>query len=127
MPFGVSPAPEEFQRRIDVALHGLQSVVAVHDDIIVWGKGSTDQESSEDHDNNLRKLLQRCREVNLKLNREKVELKQTKINYLVHIISSDGLRADPKQIDAVKQIPTPVDKAGSSRKVPVLAHSRTRT
>ena len=77
MPFGVSPAPEEFQRRIDVALHGLQSVVAVHDYIIVWGKGSTDQEASEDHDNNLRKLLQRCREVNLKLNREKVELKQT--------------------------------------------------
>ena len=115
MPFGVSPAPEEFQRRIDVALHGLQSVVAVHDDIIVWGKGSTDQEASEDHDNNLRKLLQRCREVNLKLNREKVELKQTKINYLGHIISSDGLRADPKKIDAVKQIPPPVDKAGVQR------------
>ena len=66
MPFGVSPAPEEFQRRIDVALHGLQSVVAVHDFVIVWGKGSTDQEAAEDHDNNLRKLLQRCREVNLK-------------------------------------------------------------
>ena len=96
MPFGVSPAPEEFQRRIDVVLHGLQSVVAVHDDIIVWGKGSTDQEASEDHDNNLGQLLQRCREVNLKLNREKVELNQTKINYLGHIISSDGLCADPK-------------------------------
>ena len=73
------------------------------------GKGSTDQEASEDHDNNLGKLLQRCREVNL--NREKVELKQTKINYLGHIISSDGVRADPKKIDAVKQIPPPVDKA----------------
>ena len=87
----------------------------MHDDIIVWGKGSTDQEASEDHDNNLRKLLQICREVNLKLNREKVELKQTKINYLGHIISSDWLRADPKKIDAVKQIPPPVDKAGVQR------------
>ena len=115
MPFGISPAPEDFQRRIDVALYGLQSVVAVHDDIIVWGKGSTDQEASEDNDNNLRKLLQRCREVNLKLNREKVELKQTQINYLGHIISSDGLRTDPKKIDAVKQIPPPVDKAGVQR------------
>ena len=105
MPFGVSLAPEEFQRRIDVALHGLQSFVAVHDDIIVWGKGSTDQEASEDHDNNLRKLL----------HREKVELKQTKFNYLGHIMSSDGLRADPKKIDAVKQILPPVDKAGVQR------------
>ena len=115
MPFGVSPAPEEFQRRIDVVLHGLQSVVAVHDDIIVWGKGSTDQEASEDHDNNLGQLLQRCREVNLKLNRETVELKQTQIDYLGHIISRDGLRADPKKIDAVKQIPPPVDKVGVQR------------
>ena len=88
MPFGVSPAPEEFLRRIDVTLDGLQSVVAVHDDIIVWGKGSTDQEASEDHDNNLRKLLQRCWEVNLKVNRKKGERKQTKINYLGYILSS---------------------------------------
>ena len=34
MPSAVSPAPEEFQRRVDVALRGLQSVIAVHDDII---------------------------------------------------------------------------------------------
>ena len=89
MPFGVSPAPEEFQRRIDVALQGLQSVIAVHDDIILWGSGATDQEASEDHDHKLRALLQRCRDVNLKLNRNKVELKQTQITYLGHIISSD--------------------------------------
>ena len=64
----------------------------------------------------LRKLLQRC-EVNLKLNREKVEQKQTKINYLGHIISRDGLRADPKKLDAVKHIPPPVDKAAPMREL----------
>ena len=122
MPFGVSPAPEEFQRRIDVALQGLQSVIAVHDDIIVWGSGATDQEASEDHDHKLRALLQRCRDVNLKLNRNKVELKQTQITYLGHIISSDGLRADPKKIDAVKQIPAPVDKAGVQRLLGMVAY-----
>ena len=84
-------------------------------DIIAWGNGSTDQEASEDHYNNLRKLLQIFRDVILKLKRDQVELKQTKINYLGHIISSEGLRADPKKIDAAKQVPPPVDKAGVQR------------
>ena len=50
MPFGVSVAPEEFQRRIDAALQGLTDMFAVHDDIIVWGKGNEEAEASDDHD-----------------------------------------------------------------------------
>ena len=39
-PFGVSVAPEEFQT----------GMFAVHDNIIVWGKGNEEAEASEDHD-----------------------------------------------------------------------------
>ena len=60
--------------------------------------------------------------MNLKLNRNKVELKQTQITYLGHIISSDGLRTDPKNIDAVKQIPPLVDKAGVQRLLGMVAY-----
>ncbi|KAK6171718.1 hypothetical protein SNE40_018156 [Patella caerulea] len=34
MPFGLSPVPEEFQRRLDNAISGLDGVRAVHDDIL---------------------------------------------------------------------------------------------
>ena len=39
MPFGLSPAPEEFQRRIDIDLEGLSGQKAIADDIMVFGSG----------------------------------------------------------------------------------------
>ena len=50
MPFGLSPAPEEFQRRIDIALEGLSAQKAIADDIMVFGSGDTDEEAFRDHD-----------------------------------------------------------------------------
>jgi hypothetical protein len=35
--FGISPAPEEFQRRLDEVLEGLKGVKAIHDDILIYG------------------------------------------------------------------------------------------
>ncbi|XP_064613329.1 uncharacterized protein K02A2.6-like [Liolophura sinensis] len=42
MPFGISTAPEEFQRRLNEALEGLDGVKVVHDDVLVFGVGDTD-------------------------------------------------------------------------------------
>ena len=57
------------------ALEGLESVRAIADDIIVWGKGATDEEAHKDHDRNLVALLHCCRERNIKLNKEKLKLR----------------------------------------------------
>jgi transposase InsO family protein len=122
MPFGISPAPEEFQRRLDNALAGLPGVVAVHDDIIVFGKGATEQEGGEDHDKNFLRLLQRCREQGIKLNKDKVEYKQKEISYLGHILSRQGLKPDPKKISAVQQLPTPEDKQAIQRLLGVVGY-----
>lgn len=84
---------------------------AVHDDIIVWGKGDSETDASADHDQNLTGLLERCREKGIKLNKDKVEYKKTEVSYLGHIISKDGLKADPKKIDAIQEFQTPEDKA----------------
>ena len=43
MPFGVSPGPEEFQRRIDIALQGILGQKAIADDILVFGAGDTER------------------------------------------------------------------------------------
>ena len=61
MPFGISPAPEEFQRRLNEALEGLSGVKAVADDILLWGTGNTDSEASRDHDVKLCLSLDRLR------------------------------------------------------------------
>ena len=122
MPFGISSAPEEFQRRMDEALFGLPGVFAVHDDIILWGKKQGDESASDNHDNNLRRLLQRCREKGLKLNKDKLELKQREISFLGHNISKDGVKADPKKVDAIKKLETPTDKQGVQRILGVVGY-----
>ena len=61
MPFGISPAPEEFQQRFDTALAGLQGVVPIFDDILIYGVGETKAEAIENHDQWLITLLERCK------------------------------------------------------------------
>ena len=75
MPFGISPAPEYFQRKLDQNLEGLNGIYKIADDILITGRGASIDEAVEDHDPNLLKLSDRCRERNLKLNREKLQLK----------------------------------------------------
>ena len=66
LPFGLCSAPEEFQQRLNHAIEGLKGVLTIHDDILVFGEGSTDEEALADHDNNFYSLMHRCREKHIK-------------------------------------------------------------
>ena len=79
MPFGINVAPAEFQRRIDENLEGLEGVKAIADVILVWGDGDTYKEAIADHDKRLIALLERCQQKNVKLNKEKFQLKKTEL------------------------------------------------
>ena len=115
LPFGLCTAPEEFQRRLSHALEGLKGVRTIHDDILVFGEGSTEDEALVDHDRNLRSLMQRCREQNVKLNKAKVKLRCGEVPFLGHLITKDGLKADPAKIRAVLEMPTPTYVASVRR------------
>ena len=75
LPFVVSPAPEEFQRRIDITLEGLPGQKAIADDILVFGAGDTDGQAPKDHHRNLREVFNRCRQKGIKLNSEKIQFR----------------------------------------------------
>ena len=89
----VSPTPEELQRRLKHALEDLKGVLPIQYDILIYGAGTTEEKTLQDHDRNLLQLMQRCREKNIKLNKEKI-------------------KADPEKIRAVQEMPTPTDVAG---------------
>ncbi|XP_033095250.1 uncharacterized protein K02A2.6-like [Anneissia japonica] len=74
MPFGISTAPEEFQRRQHEISEDLHGVAVIADDYLVYGCGETDQEAKDDHNANLRAFLKKARQVNLKLNRKKARM-----------------------------------------------------
>lgn len=115
MPFGISSAPEEYQRRMHNILQGLHGVEVIADDILVYGCGATEAEYMQDHDNNLTKLLERARAVNLKLNRKKLKLRLSEVRYMGHLLTSHGLRADPSKVKAITEMPRPQDKKGVER------------
>ena len=103
MPFGISSAPEEFQRRLQGVLHGLEGVAVVADDTLVFGVGETDTTTIR----KLFKLLQRAQEVNLKFNKDKMRLHQTELLYIGHEISAEGVKPDVAKVKAVKDMPVP--------------------
>ena len=112
MPFGISSAPEEFQRRIHLIVEGLPGVAVIADDILVYGCGP---DYRADHDANLRRLLQRARDSNLKLNRKKLRLGLEEVAYMGHLLTNKGLRPDPMKVQAIQALPQPTDKKSVER------------
>ena len=109
MPFGISSAPEEFQKRMNNTFEGLKGTAVIADDLLVFGEGNDMETAIKDHDQNLRNALQRAREKNLKLNKEKVKLRLTEVPYIGHLLTCDGLKPDPKKVAAIKMMPEPTD------------------
>ena len=73
------------------------------DDIIIFG------ESSEEHDVRVRAVFRRLEDSGVTLNFEKCEFAKSSITYLGHVVSADGIRADPSKVRAIKQMQQPKD------------------
>ena len=112
LPFGISIAPEEFQRRIHSALSGLKSIACIADDILEYGSGNSVEEATLDHDKNLLALLERCRECGIRLNKEKFKLRRKSIEFMGHRLTEHGLEADSNKISAIDKMPPPTDVKG---------------
>ena len=110
MPFGISLAPEEFESNLQEKLADIDGVEVIRDDIIVMGFGETQEQALRNHDENMTKLLERARKVNLHLNSKKMNLKKHEVKFMDHIVSKDGLKPDPDKIKAVEEMPCPTSK-----------------
>ena len=109
MPFGVCSASEEFQRRLNITFENLKGTAVIADDSLVFGEGDDIEAARNDHDQNLRNALQRARERNLKMNKEKAKLRLTEFPYIGHLLTSDGNKPDPKKMEAIQNMPQPIN------------------
>ena len=82
LPYGVSAADEEIQKRIHEVVEGLEGVVSIANGLLVYGVGDTKEDSERDHVKCLLALLDRARVRNLKLNPEKIQFKLKKIAFI---------------------------------------------
>ena len=116
LPFGISSAPEHFQRRMSEILTGIPGVVCMMDDILVYGA------TLEEHDKHLREVLQRLQKAGMTLNREKCQFAQTSVRFLGHVIDSAGVRPDPDKIQAIKEFQQPKNVGDVRRYLGMVNH-----
>ncbi|OWZ12052.1 reverse transcriptase [Phytophthora megakarya] len=132
MPFGLCNAPQIYQRLIDNALYGFwklsptentrdvfkdripskpgtRSVLSRRsyiDDILIGGT------SWDDLRKNVERLLEVCEEWHLSISVEKSEWGISKVDYLGHEISEDGLGAKPKNLETLVTLEFPCTQKG---------------
>jgi hypothetical protein len=103
VPFGLSNAPKMFMCLMNgVFREYLEKFLIVFlDNICVYYK------LEEEHEQDLRMVLQVLREHRLYAKLSKCIFYQKKIHYSGHIISAAGIEVDPKKIGAIRGWPTP--------------------
>ena len=105
LPFGVCNGPATFQRLMDLVLDGMhwESALVYLDDVIVFGR------TFEEHLERLSAVLKRLKDAGLKLNPKKCRLFHREVEFLGHIVNREGVAADPKKVQVVREWPTPTN------------------
>ena len=101
LPFGVASAPAIFQKMMDTILRGMPGVLCYIDDILV----STEDEES--HFRLLQEVFSRLEKHGFRLKQEKCHFLLSKVDYLGHQISCDGIQPLPTKIEAIVRAPIP--------------------
>ena len=105
---------EIFQKRVNQALEGLEGILNITYDILIYGVGD-ENEARIDHDRKLEALLNRCREQGVVLNKNKLKLHISEVSFMGHIFSKEGLKIDPDKVKAILEMSRPEDVEGVQR------------
>ena len=92
-------SPDIFQAKIYELLGDIQGVKAYIDDILVIKRGSFDE-----HLQQLEEVFGRCQKAGLKMNAEKCRFGLNEIDYLGYIVTPNGIKPNPKKIQAIKAL-----------------------
>ena len=103
LPFGITSAPEHFQRRMNEILGDLEGVVGLIDDVLIHGK------TKEEHDERLTAVLTRLCKSGLTLGQEKCEFCKTQIKFLGQLVDQSGVRPDPEKVQAIQSMKPPTN------------------
>ena len=101
--FGLTNSPSTYQRLMERILkeEHLKSCVIYLDDVVVFGT------TFEEHLERLEQVFRRLQEASLKLKPSKCHFLQTRIQYLGHIVSEDGIELDSSNVSAILDFPPP--------------------
>jgi len=103
LPFGLMGAPATFSFLMSTIFSSMswKYVLIYLDDILVFSK------DFEQHLDHLQAVFAKLKEVNLKLKPSKCHFALSKVSYLGHILTKDGISTDPAKIKAIQSFPIP--------------------
>lgn len=101
LPFGITSAPEHYQRRMTEVVGDIEGVVCLVDDILVSGK------TQEEHDQRLATDLSRLNDAGITLGLEKCEINKTSVRFLGQLVDETGVKPDPEKVQAICQMSAP--------------------
>ena len=101
MPFGLKVSGDVFQESLDRVLRLEPGVLGIADDIMLHGA------TENTHDGEVLILCETARLNNLSLNSKKMEFKSTDCRFFGHRLTTDGIKVDPKKIEAIIQMDPP--------------------
>ena len=87
--YGIASAFESFQKQIEITISGCKGAKNISDDILIWGT------TLEDHDKNLKSVLSKIQSSGLKINPSKCIFASSSITFAGHILSAEGIEAEP--------------------------------
>ena len=101
LPFGLTNAPASFMHLMQRILRPYLDKFAIGflDDILIYSK------TLEEHNKHVRLVLDKLREHQLYAKESKCEFFQTKIGFLGHIVSSQGIEMEPDKLAAIRDWP----------------------
>ena len=97
-PVGAAPTGDMFQWKIHKIFKNLPYVFVTADDILVVGYDT----HGKDHDETLWQVLQICRQVNLKLNKDKCHFRCTSVSLFGEMISRHGVQPNPQKLKTLQ-------------------------
>jgi hypothetical protein len=103
MPFGLTNAPATFQGFMNIIFAHLlrKGVLVFMDDILIYSA------TLEEHISLLRKVFEILEQHQFLIKRSKCSFACSKVEYLGHVISGQGVATDLAKITAVQQWPVP--------------------
>ena len=101
MPFGLKMSQDVFQMHLDQITNRLSGIVAIHDNICVFGK------TREEHNTHLLQLMKTASKDGLVFNSYKCSIRQPQITFYGAIFTAQGMKPDPVKIQALQGLPTP--------------------
>ena len=94
-------AAPTINEKFRIAFLDLQGVLQIEYDFLIYGRTQTE------HNERLRVVLQRLRQIGVTLRKEKCQWNQKSVIWFGYKFGSEGMSPDPAKVETIKQLPPP--------------------